>query len=371
MNPGGQNFPNFGMPLDQPTLPELLHAAGYRTGMTGKWHLGNVREKSPVSRGFDEFFGFWGGLHGYVNLAKPAPGMNAIRKQDEPVGETEYLTDAIARESVAFIDHNHDKPFFLYVAFNAVHQPLQVPDKYLQRFPNEPEGKRRRMLAMLSAMDDAVGAVLAKLHEHKLEENTLVFFLSDNGGPTDGNTSSNAPLSGYKAQLFEGGIRIPFFARWPGHIAPGRVTDTPVNTLDIFATTMALAGAEWPKNRVHDGVDLTPWLTATPDKPVHDRLFWRYGPQWAVREGDWKVMGLKSRAKLFNLKTDIGEKHDLSADHPDLFARLRTDYDAWSKQLAEPMWTDPNWKMDDTEFDTQESPQKAQLRGGKKSVGED
>lgn len=364
-NPGGVNWPNFGLPLDQPTLAELLRAAGYHTGALGKWHLGNVLEKSPTARGFEDFFGFWGGLHSYVNLTRKDAGWNAIRRGEEKVSETEYLTDAIGREGVAFIDRNHDKPFFLYAAFNAIHQPMQAPPKYQDRFKETQDVKRRKMLAMLSAEDDAVGAMLQKLRDYGIEQNTIVFFLSDNGGPTGGNASANKPFSGYKGQLFEGGIREPFFVQWKGHIPAGQVKDAPVISLDIFATAMAAAGVELPKDRPVDGADLIPWLTGRSDVAPHDRLFWRYWPQWAVREGDWKLIGLNDRAKLFNLSQDVGEKHDLSAEHPDIVKRLRDAYAAWDKQLAAPLWTgDKSFDMDDVEFDRQEDPHAARERRG-------
>jgi arylsulfatase A-like enzyme len=328
--------------------------------MMGKWHLGNILERSPTARGFDEFFGFWGGLHAYN---KQSPGFNMVRRGTEPAGDFGYLTDAFGREAAAFVDHHHDKPFFLYLAFNAVHQPLQAPPKYLERFPDTQDPKRRRMLAVLSAMDDAVGQLLAQLREHKLEENTLIFFLSDNGGPSEGNTSLNTPFSGYKSQLFEGGIREPFFAQWKGHIAPGQTLDQPVISLDIFSTALAVAGATPPNDRPIDGVNLLPLLEGKQAGPVHDRLFWRYAPQWAVREGDWKLMGLKDRAKLFNLAKDPAEKHDLAGEHPDVVQRLKTAYATWEKQLTTPMWpTDPTWNMDDQEFDRQEDPHTAHAR---------
>ena len=365
MNPGGVDWPNFGLPKDQPALSEVLHAAGYRTGMMGKWHLGNKLDRSPTARGFDEFFGFWGGLHGYM---AQSPGWNMIRKGTERVDFKGYLTDSIGEEAAAFIDHNHDKPFFLYVAFNAVHQPLQAPPRYMDRFKDEPDRKRRTMLAMLSALDDAVGKVLDKLREHKLEQNTIIFFLSDNGGPTEGNASSNAPFTGYKNQLFEGGIREPFYVQWKGHVPEGKVRNEPVISLDIFATATALAGAQISNDKPIDGVDLMPWLTGKNDGPVHERLYWRYTPQWAIREGDWKVMGLRDRAKLFNLAIDPREKNDVSAQKPEIFQRLKDDYAAWNKQLIPPLWdTDRTYDMDDQEFDRQEAPHAARERrlGGK------
>jgi arylsulfatase A-like enzyme len=363
-NPGGEGVGGFGLPAEEATLAEILRGAGYRTGLMGNWHLGNVKGKSPVARGFDEFYGFWGGLHPYNRAGNPE-GMNTIRKGDEPFPEKEYLTDAIGREAAGFVDRNHEKPFFLYVAFNAVHTPMQAPEKYLERFKGVEDRKRRVMLAMLSAMDDAVGGVLGKLREHKIEENTLVFFISDNGGPTEANGSGNAPLSGYKGQLFEGGIRVPFFVQWKGHGAAGRAIDRPVIALDIFATAVSLGGAKAPKGT--DGVDLAPWLEGKKEGEVHERLFWRYSPQWAVREGDWKLMGLGGRAKLFDVSKDPGEKRDLAAERPEVVGRLRAAYAEWEKGMAKPMWkSDNEFGMDDVEFDRQESPHEGRERRGQK-----
>ena len=360
-NPGGVNHPNFGLPLGETTLADVLRQAGYRTGALGKWHLGNRKELAPTARGFDDFYGFWGGAHDYVNHAKHK-GMNTIRRGDKPLPEKEYLTDAIGREAADFIDRHHAKPFFLYVAFNAVHQPMQAPEKYLEPFQQVQDRKRRLMLGMLAAMDEAVGQLLGKLREHQIDQNTLIFFISDNGGPTAGNASLNTPLRGYKAELLEGGIRVPFLVQWKGRIPAGQVIDQPVIALDIFptataataaaATAAAAAGdAAAPKERPIDGVNLLPWLELKQTGPIHDRLFWRYWPHWAVREGDWKALGRRDRVQLFNLAQDPAETHDLAGEHPEIVDRLKQSFDRWNKELAEPLWLDPNHERQTREFD--------------------
>lgn len=362
MNPSGENITNFGLPLTETTIAQSLKDAGYRTGMIGKWHLGNKKPLTPLDRGFDEYYGFWGGKHSYV---EQSPGFNAVRDGEEKAAKVEYLTDEFGHEAAEFVERNHAKPFFLYLAFNAVHGPQQAPPKYVDRFAGVGDRKRRMLLAMLSAMDDAVGQVLAKVREHDLESNTLIFFTSDNGGPTDGNGSSNAPFSGYKNQLFEGGIREPFFAQWKGRIPNGRVIDHPVNTLDITATASAVGGTAAPADRPLDGVNLMPWLEGKQDKPVHETLYWRYNNQWAIRQGDWKLMGLGDYAKLFNLKEDPGEKQDRSSDQPDVRQRLLAAYGEWNKMLAAPLWTSSDSsKMDRQAFDTQESPTRTRARNG-------
>ena len=230
--------PKVGLPLTETTLADRLKTAGYRTGMVGKWHLGTSPDHHPQKRGFDDFYGFLGGAHDYF---KPM----GILRGTVPAGDQSYLTDAIARESVAFIDANKGKPFFLYLTFNAVHTPMQADDLRLKKFAAIKDEKRRTYAAMMSAMDDAVGAVVKKLADDKLTENTLVMFISDNGGPTmkgvTVNASDNSPLRGSKRTTLEGGIRVPYIVSWPGKLTPGN-NASPVIQLDLHATALAATG---------------------------------------------------------------------------------------------------------------------------------
>lgn len=341
-NPGqGQGGArNFGLPVNQVTLADEMKRAAYVTGMSGKWHLGNAPEYRPLKRGFDEFYGFLGGAHTYVVAVAPAgQGTNAIRRGDTPVEEKEYLTEAITREAVAFIDRHKAKPFFLYVPYNAVHTPMQAPAKYVERFADEKNPRRKMMLAMLSALDDGVGQILSKLREAGVEEDTLVVFFTDNGGPTPSNSSINTPLRGVKATVWEGGIRVPFMMQWKGRIPEARVIDHPVITLDLFPTILAAAGAEARKDLKLDGVNLLPWLEGKAQGRPHETLYWRFKPQWAVRDGDWKLMSTgEGGAKLFDLAKDPGEATDLLKDKPDIAKRLQEKYDAWNAQNIEPLW---------------------------------
>ena len=326
----------FGLPRSEATLAERLQSLGYATGMVGKWHLGYSPEKTPTERGFDSFFGFLGGAHPYL----PGGGGAEVFRGSQAVTEKEYLTDAFAREAVAFIDQHRSEPFFLYLPFNAVHAPLQASEKYLGRFAGIKDSKRRTFAAMLTAMDDAVGRVMGKLAELKLSEQTLVVFVSDNGGPTPTTSSGNGPLHGYKGQVWEGGIRVPFMMQWAGRLPAGRVYDRPVMSLDIHATAVAAAGVPISPEWKLDGVNLLPYLRGENTGRPHDTLFWRMGEKHAIRDGDWKMLveqGATAPA-LFNLATDIGEKNNLAAAQPEKLKELVARYDAWASQMSAPSW---------------------------------
>jgi arylsulfatase A-like enzyme len=329
-----------GLSLKETTFADRMKAAGYATGAVGKWHLGADPPFHPLKRGFDEFFGFLGGAHPYI----PDKG-SPIYRGTNVVGEKDYLTDAFGREALAFIDRHKEKPFFLYLGFNAVHTPMQAADRYLKRFPNIKDKNRQTYAAMMSAMDDAIGVVLAKLREAKLEENTLIFFVSDNGGPPV-NASSNAPLNGRKATTWEGGVRVPFLVQWKGHLPAGTVYDQPVIQLDILPTALAAAGVSPPADAKFDGVNLLPYLEGKKEGAPHAALFWRFGEQTAVRKGDWKLVNARDSngKKLFNLKDDIGESRDLSATRPDKVKELQAAWDEWNKGNIPATWGPPRMK---------------------------
>lgn len=329
-----------GLSLKETTFADRMKAAGYATGAVGKWHLGADPRFQPQKRGFDEYFGFLGGAHPYV-ADKGAP----IYRGTNVVGEKDYLTDAFGREALAFIDRHKEKPFFLYLAFNAVHTPMQAPEKYLKRFPTIADKNRQTYAAMMSAMDDAIGAVLAKLREAKLEENTLIFFISDNGGPPV-NGSNNAPLNGRKATTWEGGVRVPFLVQWKGRLPAGKVYEQPVIQLDLLPTALAAAGVSPPSDAKFDGVNLLPHLEGKGGGAPHAALFWRFGEQTAVRKGDWKLVDARGSGgkKLFNLKDDIGETKDLSAANPDRAKELQAAWDEWNKGNVPPTWGPPRQK---------------------------
>jgi arylsulfatase A-like enzyme len=340
-NSGPERYasPAFGMPRDVPSLAEKLKAAGYATGMAGKWHIGFKEGLRPHERGFEETFVFHSGARSY-RPDNPRETDPLVRNGRTVEGETAYLTDAFARESVAFIERSKEKPWFLYLAFNAVHSPLEATAAYEARFPQIADPKRRTYAGMLSALDDAVGRVMAKVRDLGQEENTLVFFYSDNGGPTPQTSSRNDPLRGTKGQMFEGGIRVPFAMQWMGKVPGGRTYREPVMGFDCHATALAAAGIDKTGDRPLDGVNLLPFLTGQTEGRPHDRLFWRAGRQHAVRMGDWKLVANPQlgATMLFNLRDDIGERKDLAAACPEKLGELEAAFAAWEKGTQPAKW---------------------------------
>jgi len=343
-NPGppSQSAADFGLPLTEVTLADRLKAAGYATGMVGKWHLGYEPKFAPQQRGFQEFFGFLAGAHSYSEWTKDARG--AILRGEEPTDEKMYLTDAFGREAGGFIASHRAEPFFLYLPFNAVHLPAEATQKYLERFASIKNPKRRTYAAMLSAMDDAVGEVLNALDSAKVTENTIVFFLSDNGGPP-ANGSLNTPLRGAKSMVYEGGIRVPMVVRWPGHIPANSVCDQPIISLDIFPTALAAAGVDAAAlvqkgKQPLDGVNILPLLEGRSKEPPHAALYWRFGQAHAIRKGNLKLLKTPtSGVELYDLSSDVAEANDLAAAQPEQVAKLQKDYDAWNAELAKPRWS--------------------------------
>ena len=359
--PGFEPENDDGLPLEEVTLADALKEAGYVTGMVGKWHLGSQERFHPVNRGFDEFFGIVtaaadyldptrkdarimrraGAIPNAAESSSEAPwkgrGNDTVMRGTTPVEEDDYLTDAFTREAVEFINKHKSRPFFLYLPYTAVHGPLQVTQEYYDRFPHIEDEGRRIYAAMTSALDDGVGVVLNALEENGLEENTLVVFLSDNGGGVS-NVNSNAPLRLGKQTMFEGGVRVPFTMKWPAQIPKGITYEHPVSALDIFPTAVAAAGGNLPTDRTIDGVDLIPYLNGSNSDVPHDKLFWRAGPIWAARVGDWKLTYAADRYWLYDLSTDIGEVNNLADKRPDVVKRIQASYAQWNAGNIEPLW---------------------------------
>ena len=345
--------PDSGLPRSETTLADSLGKVGYKSGIIGKWHLGAHPDLHPLKRGFNEFFGHLGGGHRYFADDLTIKDTDDAKDEDDsyrlwimrdhtPVRTTGYLTDEFSDEAVKFIGRHKDGPFFLYLAYNAPHTPLQASGKYLSRFPDIQNPKRRTYAAMVSAVDDGVGRVLSTLRELDLEKDTLVVFLSDNGGPTTVNASSNAPLRGAKGSPWEGGSRVPFAAQWPGHIPKQTVYDAPVISLDIFATIAALAKAPVSADRPLDGVNLIPFLSGEKSGAPHEAIYLRMFDKgaYAVRGGDFKlVIPEKNHApELYNLKQDVAESRNIAAESSEVAASLDQKRLAWDKQLIKPLF---------------------------------
>ena len=354
LNPAAHQ--DYGLPLTETTIANRLKAAGYRTALFGKWHLGYADRFHPLERGFDEFFGFLAGGHTYFERGGPN---NPLLDGRKPVSEAPpYLTDALADRAVDFIKRHRSQPFFLYLAFNAVHTPMHATDKYLKRFVQIADERRRTYAAMLSAMDDGIGRTFSALRDERLDANTLVFFFSDNGGPTivgGINGSRNTPLRGSKAQTFEGGIRVPFMMQWPARLPRGRTATSPVIQLDVLPTVLAAVGIPVEAKWQLDGVNLLPHVTGKVKAPPHDTLYWRLGGMMAIRKGDWKLVKMSDNAtqadpsvlndlsgvELYNLKDDIGETKNLAVSHADKVKELSQAWQRWNKELARPGWPPP------------------------------
>ncbi|MEM8669073.1 MAG: sulfatase-like hydrolase/transferase [Planctomycetota bacterium] len=323
----------------QTTLAERLRKAGYATGMTGKWHLGQASQ--IVEHGFDDVYYKNANRPGWANF-----GLDGSDRTPGPEQSQLYHLDANSEAAAAFIRRHHDEPFFFYCAYRAPHVPLDAPPKYLNRFPGEMPERRRQALAMISAMDDGVGRIISTLREYEIEERTIIFFIADNGAPLkihkldapgggpgwDG--SLNDPLNGEKGMLTEGGIRVPFFVYWKDHLPAGRVYDEPVISLDVAATANALAGL--PSDPNLDGVDLIPYLTGAESGSPHEALYWRWVSQSAIREGKWKYLRAGSREYLFDLSEDISETKNLLGKNQSTAADLRSKLEAWTRELEPP-----------------------------------
>lgn len=347
-----------GLPLSEETLGDLLQNVGYKTGVLGKWHLGAHPSLAPNRRGFDEFYGFIEGGHRYFpeewNLEESQVKSQydgyrtKLSRNGKPSEETEYLTDALSREALSFVKAHQEEPFFLYLAYNAPHAPLQATEKYLSRFDHISDPRRKTYAAMVSAVDDGVGALMDLLAELDLEENTLVFFLSDNGGPTKDNASDNRPLRGFKSDFFEGGVRVPFAVQWKGQIPAGQHYDHPVISLDIFATAAALAAAK-PKNEL-DGVNLMPFLTGENSEAPHQALYWRNHDRnrFAIRTADSKMILEAENEFLFDIQNDLSESKNVISADPIRKANLFNRLELWKKLLMDPVFLG---LLEDKEYD--------------------
>jgi arylsulfatase A-like enzyme len=328
----------WGLPLAERTLPQALREAGYATAICGKWHLGEFHpDYRPTRRGFDHQYGLWfGGIDYFTHMRD---GVLDWHRDDQPCKDEGYATHLLASEACRLIRmRDTAKPLFLYLPFNAVHAPHQVPDRYTVPYGNL-RGARRNYAGMLAAMDEAVGKVVAALEEQQMTDDTVIVFSSDNGGPGSGTITDNGPLRAGKGTLFEGGVRVCAFATWPGHIPPDTTINEPMHICDWFPTLVKLAGGSLDQKLPLDGKDLRPALTQGAKSPhqallIPGTLFGKA----AVRVGDWKLISGQSAGPqgkrgnnapggdgplLFNLATDIGERNNLANEHPEKLAELK------------------------------------------------
>jgi arylsulfatase A-like enzyme len=350
-----------GLDLHEITLAQLLKSQHYATGLVGKWNLGDDPGNHPYERGFDYSYYFDGALTRYVDdpvdtsryinqhlpwafsemaAWTPRAASTAIREGGSEVKDTGYLTFSLARKGVQFIEQHKDEPFFLTLTFNAPHDPFQVPKAYFDRITNVSDTIKRVYYGMIEALDDAVGSIVEKLKELHLEDNTMIVFISDNGGATYTRATDNAPLRGGKCTHFEGGLMVPFFIKYPSAISGSQVFRNPVSSLDIFATVAATANASLPSDRVYDGVNLMPFLIKGEGYP-HSVFYWRSGYSKAICKENWKLyINEKNKKKfLFNLETDIEEKKDLSSTMPQKVNELMQELENWEKtQTVKPSW---------------------------------
>lgn len=348
-----------GVPKEELFMSEMLQKAGYYTVAIGKWHMGWASGFRPNERGFDEFYGFLAGGHEYFPQRfipayekQRAAGVYPIREyikpllhNDKEVAEKEYLTDAFTREAISVIkkSEKQENPFFLYLAYNAPHTPLQAKDEDLQKFSHIKDKKRQTYAAMVYAVDRGVKNIVAALKETNQFDNTLIVFFSDNGGSVD-HGASNAPLKGTKGDTWEGGFRTPMFFHWPNRILAGKKVDTPVSALDLFPTFAHLAGAKLPKSKKLDGLNLAPVLFDKNEDSFKQRMIFslRYREGYCdvgARKGDWKIVRMANEPwLLINIKKDMKEQSNSIRRYPEIFEQMIAETKKWSESHVKPLW---------------------------------
>lgn len=332
---------DMGLPLDQKTIADYLKNLGYKNAVFGKWHLGNADRFHPLKRGFDEFYGFRGGARSYFPIKDPK-NVHHDNKMERNFGVFEepngYLTDVLANEAISFIEKNQDRPFFVYLSFNAVHTPMDAKEEDLKQFPDL-KGKRKEVAAMTLALDRACGKVLNKLKELGLDENTIVVFSNDNGGPTDKNASLNLPLSGTKSNHLEGGLRVPYLIKWPKKFIAGKVYDYPVSTFDLLPTFYVAGGGNQEDLKDIDGINLIPFVTGLNKARPHEDLFWKKEARAVYRQNDWKLIRFADRpAELYDLSKDITEQNNLAMQYPKRVRAMFKKLFDWELTQERPLW---------------------------------
>lgn len=352
-----------GLPPSEITLAEVLKVNGYTTGIIGKWHLGAQDFALPCNRGFDFQYGFNEAFTLYMNVKSPDVVNAKVKDQYMDVyqwrkakGRTgncaitrnccenetpeEYLTERLTTEAIRFMENNRNNPFFLYLPYSAPHAPTQAPKKYYEQFAHVKDHIQRTYLAMIKNFDDQVGRLLHYIDSIGATENTLVFFLSDNGGAAYNGTTDNFPYRGGKLTNFEGGLRVPFMIQWKGKIKEGGVFSQPVISLDIFATACAAANAKLPQDRVYDGTNLMQFVSLESKEKPHEALYWRSDACKAIRKGKWKlcINGISQINSLYDMENDPGETKNIYNHHPAVVSELMEALEKWETQMAKPLW---------------------------------
>lgn len=331
-----------GLSDDAVTMADVFQKSGYRTYALGKWHLGEDASDHPNQRGFNEFYGFLAGSRSYFPLKNPSTEQ-MLQHNGKRVEFEGYMTDVLGDQSVKFVEQSHDKPFFMYLAYNAVHTPMDAKAENLEKFKNHP---RQKLAAMTWSLDENIGKLLDKLDALGIRKNTLIYFLSDNGGAHD-NTSKTGSLKGWKGNEFEGGHRVPFVVSWPSRIKGDRKFDGLTSSLDIFTTSLDAASIEKPQDVVLDGANLLPYLDGEAKGSPHEMLFWRKLDKSAARVGDYKVVTLDGYGSvMYNLKDNLGETNDLSKIEKERFSQVTKEYDQWTQSLMKPLWDEGKVWMD-------------------------
>ena len=344
-----------GLPLDEKTIAEVLHKEGYKSAIVGKWHLGTHPNFHPLKRGFDYFYGFLSGGHNYFmnqltieNLenvkSKWAWYKTKLRENHKTLEfedyKTDYLTDELSEAGLRFINKQaeNNQSFFLFLAYNAPHTPMHATEKYLSRFPDIQDKKRKTYAAMVSAVDDGVGNVLRTLKDNGIEENTLIVFLSDNGGAHN-NASQNTPLRGTKGSVYEGGLRVPFAMQWKGVIPANTRYEESVSSLDIMASIVDILDIKTNPKKPLDGVNIIPYLTGKKKGAPHEYLFWRKWEQNAMAaiNADYKLLKVKKNAEteFYNLKKDVSEKENIKGSNSKKVQEIQKEWDKWNVQLKD------------------------------------
>lgn len=333
-----------GLSDDVTTMADVFKSNGYNTYALGKWHLGEETLDHPNQRGFDEFYGFLAGSRSYFPLDNPSKE-KMLQHNGERVVFDGYMTDVLGNQSVKFVEVSKDKPFFMYLSYNAVHTPMHAKQEHLEKFKDHP---RRELAAMTLSLDENIGKLLEKLDALGKRDNTLIYFLSDNGGAHN-NQSSTGSLKGWKGNKFEGGHRVPFVISWPKEIVAGASFDGLTSSLDIFETSIAAANIVKPENLQLDGVNLIPYLKDEKQGDPHQQLFWRKLNESAARIGDYKIINLKGYGStMYNLSGDLGETIDLSQNKSEQFDTVWSAYKTWQNQLINPLWKEEKPWMDVT-----------------------